>query len=96
MKKLAMLFLAAAIGVSASMAQESATKPATDGKDGLKSVSCAPECGFMVRSHDEKELTAIVIEHAKTAHKKTLTAKDVKGMMKAEAAMPAKPEVKKY
>lgn len=96
MKTLVLLFLAAAIGVSATMAQESAAKPAKDVKVVLKSVSCSPECGFMVRSHDEKELTAIVIEHVKKQHNKTVTEKDVKGMMKAEAAMPAKPEVKKY
>ena len=50
----------------------------------LKSVSCDPECGFMVRSHDEKELSAIVIEHAKTRHDKIITEKDVKGIMKSE------------
>ena len=50
----------------------------------LKSVSCDPECGFMIRSHDEKELGAIVIEHAKTQHGKTITEKDVKGIMKSE------------
>jgi len=53
-------------------------------KQELKSVSCAPECGFMVRSHDEKELCAIVIEHAKVHHNKTITENDVKGMMKSE------------
>lgn len=50
----------------------------------LKSVSCDPECGFLVRSHDEKELSAIVIEHAKTHHDKVITEKDVKGIMKSE------------
>ena len=50
----------------------------------LKSVSCDPVCGFMVRSHDEKELNAIVIEHAKTRHDKIMTEKDVKGIMKSE------------
>ena len=53
-------------------------------KHNLKSVSCSPECGFMVRSHDEKELAAIVIEHAKTQHNKAITEKDVKGMTKTE------------
>lgn len=53
-------------------------------KAALKSVSCDPECGFMCRSHDEAELTAIVINHAKQAHNKTMTEADVKGMMKTE------------
>jgi len=39
-------------------------------------------CGFKVRSHDEKELTDIVIAHAKSAHNKDVTASDVKAMMK--------------
>jgi predicted small metal-binding protein len=50
----------------------------------LKSVSCDPTCGFMCRSHDEKELTAIVKTHAKKAHKMDLTDKQVKDMMKSE------------
>ncbi len=50
----------------------------------LKSVSCDPVCGFMVRSHDEKELSAIVIEHSKTHHNKIITEKEVKEVMKSE------------
>ena len=53
-------------------------------KMGLKSVSCDPACGFMCRSHDEKELTAIIKAHAKKAHNKDLTDKQVKDMMKTE------------
>ena len=52
------------------------------------SVSCNPDCGFMCRSHDEKELTSIVINHAKMAHNKTMTEADVKKMMKTDT--PAK------
>ncbi|MBI1806996.1 MAG: DUF1059 domain-containing protein [Ignavibacteria bacterium] len=52
----------------------------------LKSVSCDPTCGFMCRSHDEKELTAIVKKHAKTAHKMDMTDKQVKDMMKTEGS----------
>ena len=52
----------------------------------LYSVTCDPACGFMVRSHDQKELTSIVMRHAKTMHNKKVTDKDVKGMMKAEEA----------
>ncbi|MEK7250030.1 MAG: DUF1059 domain-containing protein [Bacteroidota bacterium] len=50
----------------------------------LKSVSCDPSCGFMVRSHDEKELTSIVKVHAKKAHKMDMTDKQIHDMMKTE------------
>jgi len=96
MKTLAMLLIAAAIGVSAAGAQESPGKAMKDAKPALKSVSCTPECGFMVRSHDEKELSAIVIDHAKKQHGKTMTEKDVKPMMKTEGEKPAKPEEKMH
>ena len=52
----------------------------------LKSVSCDPTCGFMCRSHDEKELTSIVKSHAKKVHKMEMTDKQVKEMMKTEEA----------
>jgi predicted small metal-binding protein len=52
----------------------------------LKSVSCDPSCGFMCRSHDEKELSAIIKTHAKKAHKMDMTDKQVKDMMKTEDA----------
>jgi predicted small metal-binding protein len=52
----------------------------------LKSVSCDPACGFMCRSHDEKELSAIIKAHAKKAHKMDMTDKQVKDMMKTEDA----------
>jgi len=65
--------------VAAGVAQDSEKKPAV-----LKSVSCAPECGFMARTHDEKELIAIVKAHAKQMHGKELTDAQVKEMMKTE------------
>ena len=57
----------------------------------LKSASCDPTCGFMVRSHDEKEVAQIMIAHAKKAHSMKMTEKDVKAMMKTEE----QPEMKK-
>jgi predicted small metal-binding protein len=48
----------------------------------LKKIECEPKCGFMVRSHDEKELTFIAMEHARTKHNMTVTEKDAKAMMK--------------
>ncbi|HMD13717.1 MAG TPA: DUF1059 domain-containing protein [Bacteroidota bacterium] len=56
----------------------------------LKSVSCDPSCGFMVKSHDEKELIAMVKMHAKKMHHKVLSDKDVKAMIKTEEAPPSK------
>ena len=48
----------------------------------LKKIECDPKCGFVVQSHDEKELIEIAREHAKKYHKMTVTDKDVKAMMK--------------
>ncbi len=69
--------------------QDGAKKPMV-----MKSVSCDADCGFKCRSHDEKELTTIVIDHAHNAHGKALTEKDVKSMMKTEK-MEKKPMMKK-
>jgi predicted small metal-binding protein len=48
----------------------------------LKKVECDPNCGFLVRSHDEKELVDVAIQHAKKAHNKVITDKDARTMMK--------------
>ena len=48
----------------------------------LKKVECDPKCGFMVRSHDEKEIIEIVTQHAKKSHKMTIAEKDIKATMK--------------
>jgi predicted small metal-binding protein len=44
----------------------------------LKKVECDPKCGFMVRSHDEKEIIDLVSQHARKSHNENLTEKDVK------------------
>jgi len=50
----------------------------------LKKIECAPVCGFMARSHDERELIEIALEHAKKFHKEIkVTEKDVKAMIKS-------------
>lgn len=56
----------------------------------LRSISCDPQCGFMVQSHNEKELTDIVIAHAKNAHSMDISANDVKAKMKTVPAKAAK------
>ena len=57
----------------------------------MKSVSCDSPCGFMVRSHNEKELTSIVKAHAMKMHKMKLTDKQIKDMMKMEPEAGVKP-----
>ncbi len=51
----------------------------------LKQVACDPACGFMIRSHDEKEIIEIVKQHAEKVHKMKVTEKDVKDKIKAAA-----------
>jgi predicted small metal-binding protein len=48
----------------------------------LKKIECDPNCGFMVRSHDEKEIIEITTQHAKKSHNMTITEKDVRDMLK--------------
>jgi len=48
----------------------------------LKKIECDPKCGFMIQSHDEKEVIEIAMQHAKKSHKMKITEKEVKGMMK--------------
>lgn len=47
----------------------------------LKKIECDATCGFMVRSHDEKELISIATQHAKQYHNMTLPEKDIKAMI---------------
>ncbi len=61
----------------ADMDKEMATGP-------LKSVTCDPKCGFMVRSRNEKEIISVIKAHAKKMHKMTMTDKQVKDMIKVE------------
>jgi len=44
----------------------------------LKKVECDPKCGFMVRSHDEKEIIDLVTQHAKKSHNMSVTEKAVR------------------
>jgi predicted small metal-binding protein len=48
----------------------------------LKKIECDATCGFMVRSHDEKELIDIAAQHVKKAHNMTVSEKDLKAMIK--------------
>jgi len=50
----------------------------------VKSISCGAECGFMVKSRNEKELINFAKKHVKEIHDKKLTNKEVKEMIKTE------------
>jgi predicted small metal-binding protein len=49
----------------------------------LKRISCDPTCGFMVQSHDEKEVVDIATKHVHQAHPDMKVSRDdVKSRMK--------------
>ena len=48
----------------------------------LKKVECDPTCGFMVRSHDEKEIIDLVTKHAKKAHNMNVTEKEIRAKIR--------------
>ena len=60
----------------------------TEAKAGpLKSISCDETCGFMIRSHDEKEIMAVASAHIKKNHPEMkMSKKEMMGMIKTEAA----------
>jgi predicted small metal-binding protein len=53
------------------------------GMEELKSISCDPACGFMVRSHSEKEVVEFAKSHVQKAHKMKTTDKELKAMVKS-------------
>jgi len=51
--------------------------------EGLKKIECDPKCGFVVQSHDEKEIIEIAMQHAKKFHsEEKVTETDIQAMMK--------------
>ena len=48
----------------------------------LKKIECDAECGFMVRSHDEKELVEVATQHVKKIHKMAASEKDMRAKIK--------------
>lgn len=49
-------------------------------KNQLWEIDCAPECGFMVREHNQKALLAETQAHLKMVHNWTKTDKEILGM----------------
>lgn len=86
MKRLAIFALLLVFSGAIALANGPDEQMGSKDKPKLKSVSCDPQCGFKVRSHDENEIVSIVIEHSKKHHNKTVTEQEVKSMMKSEDA----------
>jgi predicted small metal-binding protein len=51
------------------------------GMEALKTFKCDPSCGFVVRSHDEKELIDIAKSHAKKMHKMGMSDDEIRKML---------------
>lgn len=49
--------------------------------EALKKIECDPKCGFLIRSHDEKEVITIALKHAKESHNMTMTEKEARDML---------------
>ncbi|MDA8156912.1 MAG: DUF1059 domain-containing protein [Actinomycetota bacterium] len=53
--------------------------PATkEKKQQLKQIDCGPECGFLIRSHDEKEIIELTKKHVKQYHGMDMTDQEIK------------------
>ena len=72
----------AVITVTSILALADDAKKEGDKSAPIYSVQCDSPCSFMVSGHDKQEVIAVVIEHAKTHHNMTMTAKDVEPMVK--------------
>ncbi|HVO65247.1 MAG TPA: DUF1059 domain-containing protein [Syntrophales bacterium] len=48
----------------------------------MKKIECPAPCNFSVKSHDEKELVEIAVQHAKKSHNMTISEQEVKKMIK--------------
>jgi predicted small metal-binding protein len=48
----------------------------------LKKLECDPKCGFVIQSHDEKEIIEVAMQHAKKSHNMQVTEKEAKAMIK--------------
>lgn len=48
----------------------------------MKKIECPSPCNFSVKSHDEKELVEIAVQHAKKSHNMSISEQDVKKLIK--------------
>lgn len=47
----------------------------------IYSISCDPECSFVVQSHDEEEVIGFAKAHLRTAHDKTMSDSEIGEMI---------------
>jgi predicted small metal-binding protein len=50
-------------------------------KQSLKQISCDPECGFKVQSHDVGEVKEYAMSHVKNVHKMEVSERDMEKRM---------------
>lgn len=62
------------------------SKPAAEAKAPMYTASCPAPCEFTVRSHDKKEVAAVLKEHAKSRHHMDMADKDAEAMIKERVA----------
>jgi predicted small metal-binding protein len=48
----------------------------------MKKLECPAPCSFSVKSHDEKEIVEIAMQHAQKKHNMKVSESDVKKMIK--------------
>lgn len=48
----------------------------------LYQVECAPECGFLIRDHDQTEIVPILITHCVNTHSNALSAEEARKLIK--------------
>ena len=48
----------------------------------MKKIECPAPCNFTVKSHDEKEIVELAMQHAQNKHNMKISEKDLKGMIK--------------
>ena len=49
----------------------------------LKRIECAPECGFIVQSHDEREVLSVARTHTYVAHGKDYSLADLRASLRS-------------
>lgn len=50
---------------------------------GLRQAGCGPECGFLVRSTDEREILRTTAAHLKEFHQMDLTDEQLRGSIQS-------------
>jgi predicted small metal-binding protein len=48
----------------------------------MKKIECPAPCSFSVKSHDEKEIIELAMQHAEKKHNMKISEKELKGMVK--------------